>query len=928
MAEAGGNEATQAGEQPGRLREARYHHSGTLPAVLAEAGCSLLVSTYQAGKLIAIGMAEDDSVHFSFHGFDQAMGVAVAPERIAVGARGQIWLLGEQSQLAPGIAPAGRFDRCFLARGSTVTGGIHCHDVAWGRDADGDPELWIVNTLFSCLAGLHPDYSFVPRWRPPFISALAGQDRCHMNGLAIRDGKPGFVSVMAASDEPGGWRERRNDSGLILDVESGEAVSSGFSMPHSPRWHDGRLYVLNSGLGLLEQVDLADGSRTAVAAMPGYTRGLALHGGLAFVGLSRIRETAIFGGAPIAAHHDKLKAGVGVVDLGTGNTVATLEFETGIEEIFAVEVLPDSRCAALAGAPGDHGQGEEIWVVPRPDELSPAEAAAPSDSDVARWIAEGLDAQRRWQGVRALELFERAASARPNSAEILNHLGNALQDAGDQERGLDRYERAIAIDPEFAPAFQNAGHLLVARGRVDDGVERLRRADELEPAPVNKLLIATALPTVYASGDDLSSRRSRIEHELGALAEAGLEVDTTDSYVPTNFLAAYHGHNDRSLQRNLGRIVKGVDLSERPGLARRPKDDGRPRIGFLSAHFRDHTIGRLNVGRVERIDRERFELVVLSAGSVHDEMSRRFEAAADRFVQVPRGVAAARQAIAAENLDLLLFTDVGMDVLTWTLAFSRMAPVQAVTWGHPVTTGSPHMDHFISSALIETAEADSHYSERLQRLPSLGTFYERPAAPDPIPDRSEFGFGPNEHVYACPQTLFKLQPDFDAIVAEILRGDPDGVLVLIEGRARVWADLLRERMARTMPDLVARIRWLEPLPRERFLRLLASADVVLDPTRFGGGNTTYEALAMGTPVVSLPGELLRNRITLGLCEKVGLHDLIVDSPERYVELALALGTNSDRRHSIESQIAERAPVLFEDEREVRDLEDCLAATLG
>jgi uncharacterized protein (TIGR03032 family) len=345
-----------------RMMEAGFTHSAGFPDVLARTGASLLVSTYQAGQLVSIGVHEG-RVTFDFHRFDQAMGVAVGADRIAVGAKGQVWFLHDQSEVAPRLEPAGRYDRCFLARSSTVTGGIQCHEVAWGRDADGQPDLWLVNTLFSCLVGLDPAYSFVPRWRPPFISQLAGEDRCHLNGMAMRGGVPAFVTVMARSDKAGGWREDRITSGAVLEVPSGEVVTAGIAMPHSPRWHDGELYVLNSGMGNLQRVDLATGQRELVAALPGYARGLAIHGGYAFVGLSKIRETAIFGGAPIAEYHDQLKCGVGVIELATGDTVATLEFTSGLEEIFDVQVVPDSRCLALGSAPGD---GDEIWVVPEP----------------------------------------------------------------------------------------------------------------------------------------------------------------------------------------------------------------------------------------------------------------------------------------------------------------------------------------------------------------------------------------------------------------------------------------------------------------------------------------------------------------------------------------------------------------------------------
>lgn len=342
--------------------EARYSHSGSLPGVLEQAKCSLLVSTYQAGQLVSIGTHEGQVI-FSFNGIGQAMGVAVNGPEVVVGAKGQVWHLGRHRELAASLDPPGRYDDCLVPKRTAVTGDIQCHEVAWGRDAQGAPDLWLVNTLFSCLVGLDPAYSFVPRWRPPFISRLAAEDRCHLNGMALRDGVPAFVTVMANSDEAGGWRKRRNDSGMVLDVASGEPVTTGLAMPHSPRWHQGQLYVLNSGFGRLERVDLASGAREIVSLLPGYARGLAIHAGLAFVGLSRIRETAIFGGAPIAQHHDQLKCGVGVIDLATGDTIATLQFESGVEEIFDVQVMPDTRCLALGGGADSSNQ---IWLLPSP----------------------------------------------------------------------------------------------------------------------------------------------------------------------------------------------------------------------------------------------------------------------------------------------------------------------------------------------------------------------------------------------------------------------------------------------------------------------------------------------------------------------------------------------------------------------------------
>ena len=885
--------------------------------------CTLLVSTYQAGKLISIG-TDAAGLQFGLHEFDQAMGVAASPKSIAVGARGQVWFLADSSQIAARIEPAGRYDRCYLARSATVTGGIQCHELAWGRGDDGKPELWVVNTLFSCLANLDSDYSFVPRWRPPFVSQLAGEDRCHLNGIGMRDGRPAFVTVAAQSDEPAGWRADKNTTGAVLDVASGQAVTSGLAMPHSPRWYGGRLLVLDSGRGSFEAVELASGRRQQIASVPGFARGLACHGNLAFIGLSRIRETAIFGGVPIAERHAELKCGIGVIDLNTGNTVAMLEFESGIEEIFDVQVVPETRCIALSGGRPGSGEAHEIWVVPPGSDRNASLATKPQD--VVALVARAQAAQREGRAGDAVAMLRQAATARPDSPEIENQLGNALQDAGDQLAALAAYRRAVAADGRFGPAHQNLGYLLVAQGRTDEGIEHLRRAQQVTPLDVNRVLIATALPIVYSSGADLAVRRQRVEHDVQALVDEGVQIDTTDTLVPTNFYAAYQGADDCRLHANLGRIYTGPDLAIANGT--RARRGNRLRIGFLSAYLRDHTIGRLNLGRVQQLDRERFEVVVLSAAVARDPVAAAFEQAADRYVRVPRAVAQARQLIAEQDLDLLLFTDVGMDALTYTLAFSRIAPVQCATWGHPVTTGSPAIDYFISSELLEVEGADAHYTERLARLPSLATYYERPARPPVDGVRARLNLADDAHVYCCPQTLFKFHPDFDPLLAEILRRDADGVLAVIEGRAPAWTQLLRDRFGRTMPDVVDRVRWLPPLPRNVFLRLLAISDVLLDPIAFGGGNTTYEALAMGTPVVTLPGELMRTRIARALYARAGYMELVVDSPQAYVETAVRLGTDPAFARSAREQIDSASPVLFENAEEIRDLEAFLTQAVG
>ena len=245
--------------------------------------------------------------------FDRPMGLAVDGGRLALGCREQMWEFRNAPAIAPRVEPAGQHDACFMPRSSHVTGDIGVHELAWAGD-----ELWVVNTRFSCLCTLDPDYSFVPRWRPPFVTALAADDRCHLNGLAIVDGQPKYVTALGETDTPNGWRANKAQGGCLMEVSSGEVISRGLSMPHSPRWHDGRLWLLESGTGQLVLVDPATRQRQTVAELPGFARGLALCGPYAFVGLSKIRPTSAMDGVPLAERRDELKCGVAVVDLHSG----------------------------------------------------------------------------------------------------------------------------------------------------------------------------------------------------------------------------------------------------------------------------------------------------------------------------------------------------------------------------------------------------------------------------------------------------------------------------------------------------------------------------------------------------------------------------------------------------------------------------------
>lgn len=341
-------------------RDIRCTHSDSFPALLTQLRLSVLISTYQTGHLVVVSPS-NGRLSLTFHQFERAMGIAVKPGTIAVCARKEVWFLRSAPDIAAKLAPPASADACFLARTAHFTDDIQAHEAAW-VEAAGSSEFWVVNTLFSCLSALHPRYSFAPRWRPPFISALRPEDRCHLNGLAVVNGQPRYVTALAETDTPAGWRAAKHQGGCLIEVPSGQRLAGGLSLPHSPRVEGGGIYFLHSGLGELAVADPKTGQVTAVAPVPGIARGLALHGGYAFVGLSKARPT--LEGVPIVADRDRLRCGLWVVDLRTGALAAQLEFCAGVEEIFDVQILPGMVSPYVSGPAADQDTGQPLWTIP------------------------------------------------------------------------------------------------------------------------------------------------------------------------------------------------------------------------------------------------------------------------------------------------------------------------------------------------------------------------------------------------------------------------------------------------------------------------------------------------------------------------------------------------------------------------------------
>ena len=616
----------------------RSVHTQGFPPLLRQLGVSLLVTTYQAGKLVVV-RADGEVLNTHFRVFSRPMGLAARRERFAIGTQHQVEEFRNMAAVAAKLPPVGKHDAAFLPRRSHVTGDIDIHEMDYAADGT----LWFINTRFSCLCTLDGEHSFVPRWRPPFVSAYAPSDRCHLNGLALRDGRPRYVTALGTADSEQGWRAHKADGGVLLDLDSNAILLQGLSMPHSPRWYQERLWVLESGRGGLGWLDADSGQLRTLATLPGFTRGLDFAGPFAFIGVSQVRESATFSGIPLTRTLSERHCGVWVVDLRTGQIIAFLRFEAAVQEIFAVVVLPgicfpdvindDATLIGLTYALPDAALREA--VVPTPGEGAQlhqdrgiAYHQAGELEQAATAFREALAVQPDFLPARynlgvtlndlerfpaAIVELERVVAEEAAHADAHRALGFAYSQVRDLDAAIRHLRQAIALRPDFAEAHLNLGMLLLMQGHYAEGWEhfdwRWRTPGftpfaphshprwDGGPLPEGTLLIHTEqgagdaiqclrfLPQVAARCQQLLLVAPPALHplvtglakNLSVMAPGTLAADTFDAYLPI-----------MSLPRVLGVATEADIPNQVPYLRAEPHrlplpDAGGRRIGLVWA---------------------------------------------------------------------------------------------------------------------------------------------------------------------------------------------------------------------------------------------------------------------------------------------------------------------------------------------------------
>jgi protein O-GlcNAc transferase len=535
----------------------------------------------------------------------------------------------------------------------------------------------------------------------------------------------------------------------------------------------------------------------------------------------------------------------------------------------------------------------------------------------------------------AIFLLEQVPSDTVSAIEARFHWARLMLKTPKHLEGLALLESFSRIWPQHAEAHGLLGSELLKSGRPAEALPHLEWQLARTPTPQLQIVYATALPVIPESVADIFFWRQRMDAHLDRCFEMDFvrRQALPETFATTNFYLAYHDLPDLALQQKTVELYRRACPSLNWVAPHCRNSEVRPagkriRVVFVSEFLRHHTIGKLNRGFIANLDRRRFEVVDVFLGDPTDASARAIGETADQYLPIGRlPLARIRERVAELRADVVLYTDIGMGGLSYRLAFSRLAPVQCVTWGHPDTTGIPTLDYFLSSEDLEPAGAERDYTETLVRMRRVNSYYYPPELPAEAISRQRLGIGDDWHVYAIPQSLFKLHPDYDAVLGAILRRDPRGHVVMIADAKGTLLGRLQERLQKAIPDVANRIHFTPRLNLLGFLGLASIADVVLDVPQFSGGNTTYESFAVGAPIVTRPSRFMRGRLTAALYRAMGLGELVCADDADYVDTAVRLGCDPGERQIWRNRIFEARPALYRDAEALRELEAFLESAM-
>ncbi len=527
----------------------------------------------------------------------------------------------------------------------------------------------------------------------------------------------------------------------------------------------------------------------------------------------------------------------------------------------------------------------------------------------------------------AIASYNTALQLKPNYPEAHNNLGIALQEQDELDAAIASYNTALQLKPNFPDAHYNLGNALKAQGDLHAAIDEWGIASMQSPeTPLYWMKSRLYFKEFYECQEDINEARQKYKEGLDQLVllEAPNNPRRPQKALETDmFWIAYHNcHDDRALLEKISSSIKSSPFTR--GFIRQAESDlparrmkSMPRIGICSQFLGNHTIGRLYSGIIERMNASNCETILLYPNDTKRDNHRKIiSKTCSKVIDLPANYMLACERVLGEQLDVLFYPDIGMSPFTYQMALSRLAPIQMTSWGHPNTTGLSTIDYFVSSSLIESENSQDYYAEQLVLLSRLPCIYDEPVRKESSSSQCNFKELPSDRVLiGIPQSLFKFHPDYDEILESIALEVPSACFVLINGHSNLQTERLKDRWRRRAPTVAKNSVFLPRMNSDIYLEFLDSMDLLLDPFYFGSGNTFYEAMAVGTPLITMPGNYMRGRIVAGGYQQMNLENApVARSPDEYVEWCKRLAESSDIRDRLKDDIRNAAQQhLFNDQ---------------
>ena len=502
----------------------------------------------------------------------------------------------------------------------------------------------------------------------------------------------------------------------------------------------------------------------------------------------------------------------------------------------------------------------------------------------------------------SIDSYQRAIKINPEYAEAYNNLGNVYNTIEKVDEAILNYKKAIKINANFTEAYSNLGNLFKEIGKVDEARNYENKLLDLKPNDIGYRINTTlSIVPIVNSVEEINFYRNEYKKGLEFLKKYQYLTEKPGDTIKTNFFhLGYHAIENLELMKKTSDLFRQIipNINYISKNINKQKKQKKIKVGFISEFLTNHTVGKLFVGLIKNIDRKKFDIIIFHTLRTKKSLIKNeIDNHSNKVINLNDRIKDQHEQVEKENLDIIFYPEIGMSSTTYFLAFARLAPVQIVSWGHPETTGINTIDYFLSSTLLEPNSAKSKYSEKLICLSQLPLYYKPPQNLSPLKNRKDLKLPENVRLYGCPQSLFKLHPDFDLILAEILFQDPEGIIVLIggEGKKKYWSEILKKRWSKSFSILNKKVLFTNTLSLLEFISLCKCVDVLLDPLHFGGGNSFLEAMLVGTPSITMPGTHLKTNVTAAAYKQMKiLSPPIVKSSKEYVNLAVELAQDSKK----------------------------------